>query len=139
MRAAERLALAENDQAFATGCRKAIERGQDSLYARLWTRKYFRSWWLNGKPFPDALQADTLYGQLWAFLLDFGLMADEAKLRSHLASEAKLNGSPFGLRIMRRADSANSRAKNPIQSSPDENPKRGITWFGRRAHSTGVV
>jgi non-lysosomal glucosylceramidase len=42
LRATERLALAENDRAFAAECRKAFERGQNSLYDRLWTGEYFR-------------------------------------------------------------------------------------------------
>lgn len=130
IRAGERLALVENDRAFGAECRKAFERGQDSLYDRLWTGEYFRSWWLDGKPFPDALQADTLYGQLWAFLLDLGLTADDAKLRSHLAIEAKLNGSPFGLRIMRRADLSNPNAENAIPSPRDEKPEArdNLVW-----------
>jgi len=118
MRAAERLAIAEGDQAFAFECRKAFDAGQRSLDEHLWAGAYFRSWWLAGKPFPDALHADTLYGQLWAFLLDLGLTADEAKLKSHLASEAELNGTSFGLRVMRRADPEHPEAENTVEWSP---------------------
>ena len=84
MLAAERLALAETDVPFAEKCRRTFDVGQRSLYEHLWTGQYFRSWWCAGKPFPDALHADTLYGQLWAFMLDLGLVADERKLKLHL-------------------------------------------------------
>ncbi len=118
MRAAERLALSEDDQPFAAECQRAFDTGQRSLYEHLWTGEYFRSWWLDGKPVPNALHADTLYGQVWAFLLDLELTADEAKLKSHLASEAKLNGSPYGLRVMRRADPEHPDDDNGVQWSP---------------------
>ncbi len=117
MRAAERLALVEGDSPFAARCRSAFETGRQSLTERLWTGEYFRSWWLASGSFPDALHADTLYGQFWAFLLDLGLLTDEAKLKSHLASESNLNGSAFGLRVMRHA--------NP---NTEASPRDNLVW-----------
>jgi uncharacterized protein (DUF608 family) len=117
MLAAERLAQVEGDAELARQYRQAFEAGQASLRQHLWTGAYFRSWWMAGKPYPDALHADTLYGQLWAFLLDLGLTADESQLKQHLAMEARLNSSPFGLKVMRRADPDHPDAEEAVPSA----------------------
>jgi uncharacterized protein (DUF608 family) len=117
MRAAERLAQVEGDADLARQYRQAFETGQASLREHLWTGAYFRSWWMEGKPYPDALHADTLYGQLWAFLLDLGLTADESQLKQHLEMEARLNSSPFGLKVMRRADPDHPGAEEAVPSA----------------------
>jgi non-lysosomal glucosylceramidase len=104
MLAAEKLAQIQNDADSAGKFRSAFETGQRILNENLWTGKYFRAWWSDGKAFPKALLADTLYGQLWASVLNLGLVADKSKLASHLTSEADLNKSRFGLRVMSGAD-----------------------------------
>ena len=137
MLAAEKLAQVKNDPESARKFRAAFETGQRSLDQNLWTGKYFRAWWSDDKAFPDALLADTLYGQLWASLLNLGLVTDKAKLASHLRSEAELNGSPFGLRIMSGADPKAHGVENtaapwtPDQPMPNDNliwPGGSIDW-----------
>ena len=103
MLAAEKIAQVEDASDLAQKYRSAFERGQNNIDTHFWTGNYFRSWWLDGKPYPDALHADTLYGQLWAYLLDLGPLVDQAKMKSHLESESQLSGSPYGLKVMRRA------------------------------------
>jgi hypothetical protein len=114
MLASEKLAGVQGEAELAERCRKAFEAGQQSLYQHFWTGDYFRSWWLAQKPSPDALHADTLYGQLWAFILDLGLTADAKRLAAHLYSESNVNSSPFGLKVMRREDPEHPEAENTV-------------------------
>jgi non-lysosomal glucosylceramidase len=130
MLAAEKVAQIENDSESVGKFRQAFETGQRSLDQNLWTGKYFRAWWSDGKAFPNALLADTLYGQLWASILDLGLVADKEKLASHLNSEAWLNGSQFGLRIMSASDpQASGSYKTPAPWQPDQPmPNDNLIW-----------
>ena len=130
MLAAEKLATVENDSVLAQTYRAAFQTGQESLYAHLWTGEYFRSWWLDGKKYPDALHADTLYGQLWAFILDLGLLTDVAKINSHLDSEERLNGSPFGLKVMRGANPSHPELESvvPAAGFSEPSPPDNMIW-----------
>ncbi|MGC2270964.1 MAG: GH116 family glycosyl-hydrolase, partial [Candidatus Sulfotelmatobacter sp.] len=127
MLAAGKLAQIENDPESVEKFLAAFETGQRSLDRNLWTGKYFRAWWSDGKPFPNALLADTLYGQLWASVLDLGPVTDKEKLASHLSGEAELNRSRFGLRIMSGADpqappfEAAAAPWEPGQPMPNDN------------------
>ncbi len=100
LRAAGRLAAVQGDQDFAEACRRSFELGVKALEEKLWTGRYFRSWWSADRKYPDALHADTLYGQIWSFLLGLGPLIDTAKISSHLRSEKEINSSPFGLKVM---------------------------------------
>jgi len=130
MAAAEKIATVERASDLATQYRSAYQTGQKSLYQHLWTGQYFRSWWLNNAKYPDALHADTLYGQLWAFLLDLGAVADEGKLRAHLQSEARMNGSPFGLKVMRGEDPDHPGEEEvqPLPGFSEPSPKDNMVW-----------
>jgi non-lysosomal glucosylceramidase len=127
--AANRLAEIENDQDSAAKFQLAYKDGQDGLNQRLWTGKYFRAWWSDRKPTANALLADTLYGQLWSSLLNLGQLTGKDKLLSHLASEANLNRSAFGLRVMTGAD---SQTFDPDRSTPWEPgqpfPNDNLIW-----------
>ena len=72
MLAAEKVAGIESDPENTRKFRSAFDAGQRSLDQKLWTGQYFRAWWSDDKAFPNALLADTLYGQLWASMLDLG-------------------------------------------------------------------
>ena len=100
MLAVEKMAQIEDDPEITRNVHAAFEAGRGTLDQKLWTGKFYRAWWSDGGFSPNALLADTLYGQLWAFVLNLGLVTDKEKLISHLRSEAELNGSPFGLRVM---------------------------------------
>ncbi len=131
MRAAGGLALAENDGAFAAECRTAFDRGQ-----KVWTvtSGLVSITAPGGVPMEASRtrsHADTLYGQLWALILDLGLVADENKLKSHLAHEQEeKNGSPFGLRVMRLADPDHPELENAIPVSPEAqpSPRDNLIW-----------
>lgn len=128
--AAEKLALVEDDEELAAQYRQAFAKGQQSLVEHLWTGHYFRSWWESDKSYPDALHADTLYGQLWAFILDLGLTADAQQLQAHLASEQQLNASPYGLKVMRRADPEHPERENavPVDGRSSPSPRDNLVW-----------
>jgi non-lysosomal glucosylceramidase len=130
MRAAEKLATVEGAPALAEEYKSAFERGQKSLYEHFWTGDYFRSWWMSGMDSPDALHADTLYGQLWAFILELGPVADEKKMEAHLNSEARINGSPFGLKVMRRADPGHPDMEDvvPLPGRSVPSPRDNMIW-----------
>ena len=83
----------------------------------------------NGK-FPDALHADTLYGELWARILGLGPTADEDRLRSHLAAEFSKNGSPFGLRVMQGTDRDDDQHPEVKAGHPpyENGPVNNIVW-----------
>jgi non-lysosomal glucosylceramidase len=130
MAAAAKIASAENDPDLARKYHAAFETGQKSLYEHFWTGQYFRSWWLSDKKYPDALHADSLYGQLWAFILDLGPLADEGKLRAHLDSEAHISDSPFGLKVMRRADPDHPADEDaiPVAGLSVPSPRDNAVW-----------
>jgi len=129
MRAAEKIAQVESDEGLAKQYRAAFERGSASLGEHLWTGEYYRAWWMDGVAYPDALHADTLYGQLWAYLLDLGPLVDESKLQQHLRAESKLNASPFGLKVMRRADPNHPETESriPDPKKPDS-ARDNLVW-----------
>ena len=148
MLAAEKLAQIQNDEGSAGKFRTAFEAGQRSLEQNLWTGKYFRAWWSEGKAVPNALLADTLYGQLWASVLNLGLVTDKEKLLSHLKSEAELNRNPFGLRVMSGADSRDPGNENtstpwePGQPMPNDDliwPAGSLDWSSLKIYLGGNV
>jgi len=128
--AAERLAAVEGDDALAQRCRDNVAAARKALAERLWTGDHFRSWWMKNADFPDALHADTLYGELWARILGLGPTTDEDRLRSHLAAEFTGNGSPFGLRVMQGTDCDDDRHPEvKAGHAPYENaPINNIVW-----------
>ena len=98
--AGRRLAAVAGDETFAAACDAAGAAGREALYRHLWTGQHFRAWWMAAADYPDAVHADTLYGQLWAKILGLGDLAAPADLRSHLRRERELNASPYGLKVM---------------------------------------
>ena len=97
MRAAERLADIQGDPDFAARCRENAGRAREALVRRLWTGEHFRHFWSANGNTRDAPHSDALYGQLWAGILGLGLLAEPEMMRSHLAAERRINGSPYGL------------------------------------------
>jgi len=114
--AAEKLAAVQGDTDFAGHCRENVESARKALNDRLWTGEHFRSWWMKDGGHPDALHADTLYGELWARILGLECTDDEDKIRRHLAAELEKNGSPFGLKVMRGT------------ASREDGPVNNIVW-----------
>ena len=130
MLAGERLARLEGDAETADACRANYESARAALDEMLWTGRYFRSWWMADGSHPDALHADALYGQLWAFLLGLGPIADLDKMRSHLACEMRMNGSPFGLLVTQGAGRDRDRYPEPMPKTRpgEEGPRDYLVW-----------
>jgi non-lysosomal glucosylceramidase len=148
MLAAEKVAQIESDLENARMFRAAFDTGERSLDQNLWTGKYFRAWWSDGNAYPNALLADTLYGQLWASILGLGPVTDKEKLASHLKSEAELNGSAFGLRVMSGSDPQAPRVETttspwePTQPMPNDNliwPGGSLDWSSLKIYLGGNV
>jgi non-lysosomal glucosylceramidase len=148
MLAAEKAAQIENDTESARNFRAAFETGQRSLDQNLWMGKYFRAWWSDAKAFPNALLADTLYGQLWASILDLGWVTEKEKLSSHLSAEAELNQSRFGLRIMSGAEPQSPRFEatttpwEPNQRMPNDDliwPAGSLDWSSLKMYLGGDI
>ena len=95
--AAEKLAAIQGDDAFAARCRQNVAAAREALDEHLWTGEHFRHYWSANGNTRDAPHTDALYGQLWADILGLGLTTDPDRLRSHLAAEQRLNGSPHGM------------------------------------------
>jgi non-lysosomal glucosylceramidase len=126
--AGERMAEVEGDGASALACREAFGAGRRAVDEKLWTGRFYRSIWMRGGGIPDSLHTDTLYGQLWADILDLGHLADPARLRSHLALEAEVNPTPFGLKVFEvDADRPTCRIVEPGRMPDHRNGPRDAT------------
>ena len=69
----------------------AFQRGQDALEKRLWTGQYYRDYWASDMPQSDLIQADHLFGQLYAHVLDLGTLAPEEQIASSLDAALRYN------------------------------------------------
>lgn len=127
--AANKIAQIELDRDSSSTFSAALAVGERSFIQYFWTGKYFRAWWSDGQKFPDAVLADTLYGQLWASLLNLGLVTDKDKLTSHLRSEGELNRNQFGLRVLSGADLNGTDEGSSTPWTPGQQlPRDNIIW-----------
>jgi hypothetical protein len=100
IQAAMELAKAKGDTEFEKRCRENLEVAGKTLIERLWTGKYFKCWWTEGAGDDGQIHIDTLYGQLWCYLLGLGDLTDPDYMRSHLLTEEQAADSPFGLQVI---------------------------------------
>lgn len=130
LKAAERLAVVFDGGEFAESCRNAFVAAQESVKEHFWTGEYYRSWWLKEGAYPDALHADTLYGQLWAEILDLERLVEPEDLRSHLLCEQRKNASPFGLKVMQGTDRDDDRHPEIARGTSlyDDGPVNSLVW-----------
>lgn len=110
--ATRKLAIIQNDDSISFECSKYIDLGRQALNRKLWNGKNILAWWMKNGNYPNAIQSDVLYGQLWSDILGLGNTISEHKIRSELKTELKRNGSPFGLKIMRGAGHNNETAND---------------------------
>ena len=123
------IAKLEDDNEFAEVCLAGFERGKNTLMNNLWTGKFFRCWWNDGKPEENYIHVDTLYGQLWSNILGFGSLIDEDVMIKHLKAEVKYADSPYGLQVILDTD----KKRNLMPQSP---PKPGeVSGYYRYPHS----
>jgi uncharacterized protein (DUF608 family) len=129
--AAEKCTETQGDGAFAETCRNARESATDALHEHLWNGEFYLAYKNMGVE-ETNLMSDTLYGQLWAFVLDLGLLVDKEKLLSHLASEQRINGTAFGLKVMDVEGRPSDALKDTIILPKDykDLPRDEIVWEG---------
>jgi uncharacterized protein (DUF608 family) len=96
---AREMARLNGDQEFSDRMQGLLDEARGLVDERFWTGEFYRAWWNAGGDHPDAIQSDTLYGQLWASLLDLGFLAPPQKVKAQLASEERLTDTPFGLQV----------------------------------------
>jgi len=88
------------DTAYVAQLQQAYETGINALYQNLWNGKYFRAFG-GANITAEAVMADSLYGQVWAFTLGLGNITDTQNLLAHLMNgELEHNDSPYGLLVM---------------------------------------
>lgn len=98
--AGEILADKAGNHTFVAEIQKAKETGVHQLDKLLWTGTHYRSFWCaNGHHSLQALQSDSLYGQLWATMLGLNTSTNATKLVSHLKTEREWNLTPYGIRF----------------------------------------
>lgn len=100
MQAAAALADAKGDKAFADECRQSFDTGQEVLMKNLWNGEHFRCWWNKEGPLENKLHVDSLYGQLWGYLLGLDDIVPRDALLSHLQAEVRYADSPYGLQVI---------------------------------------
>ncbi|MCX6927895.1 MAG: GH116 family glycosyl-hydrolase, partial [Verrucomicrobia bacterium] len=100
LRATGKLAESQGDPGFVQLCRAGYESGARRADELLWNGHYYRAWWMEKGGYPEALHADTLYGQVWASVLGLGWLTDPARAQAHLAAEREHCASPYGLKVM---------------------------------------
>jgi len=100
MKAAQKLAQVMNDQDLEKICADSYSRVKKAFDKNMWNGAYYNAYWNNGEKC-NAIHADTLYGQLWAYIVGLGEILDHDKIISHLENEQNLCGSPYGLKVMR--------------------------------------
>jgi len=79
------MASLNGDREFADRTQGLLDEARGLVDERFWTGKFYRAWWNADGRHPDAIQSDTLYGQLWASLLDLGPLVPPQKMKSQLA------------------------------------------------------
>ncbi|RAP78548.1 GH116 family glycosyl-hydrolase [Paenibacillus montanisoli] len=129
IKAVQKLAEIHGDKELETICQENSVSSQQQFYEKFWTGDYFRSWWMNKENYPDALHSDTLYGQLWSFLLGLGPVLDSEKMKSHLNWEMKKNNSEFGLKVMQGDGRDNDSYPDPMPELIGSNgPRDNLVW-----------
>jgi non-lysosomal glucosylceramidase len=115
LRAGREIATVVNDPAVVQQCDTAFSVGQAAMQTLLWnsTYQYYRAY-TGG----EAVQGDSLYGQMVSSYLGFGPLVDVAQLVSHIAAEEKYNGNPFGYTVVTGRNTQPPLTSETLFSSP---------------------
>ena len=119
---AREIARLNGDQEYADRMQGLLAEARGLVDERFWTGDFYRAWWNANGNHPDAIQSDTLYGQLWASLLDLGPLVPPQKMKSQLASEKRLTDTPFGLQVL------TGRQPSPYLWDDTIWPAASMTW-----------
>ena len=92
--------LSQSNQTFVDEIEKALKLGVEKLDELLWTGTHYRSFWCkNGKYSANALQGDSLYGQMWAMMVGLDTGVNVTRLKSHVQTEKAWNWTPYGIQF----------------------------------------
>ena len=116
MRAAMEMARAMKDSATYDAAAASFALGQKTLQATLWHADgaYYRSYYNVKNTSEVALFADALYAQVVSNTLGLGLLLPAEQMRAHLAAEAALNDSPYGLIVQTGREPQSNQQDNAI-------------------------
>ncbi|MEZ4701638.1 MAG: GH116 family glycosyl-hydrolase [Rhodothermales bacterium] len=141
--AAVQLATLAGDTAFAATLRDLVKQGAAAFDTAFWTGEHYRAWHTAGEPATDALQADTLYGLLWCYMLDLDPVIDPERARRHLRAETRANGTPYGAMAMRGAggDEDGLSPERPYQflAAGRGGPTDSVVWQAATYNSAALA
>ena len=125
--AVEKSAKLQGDPYFADQCQAARKSARKAMEKLLWNGKFYLAHKNLGKE-QETLMSDTLYGQLWAFILDLGLLTDKDRMLSRLASEQEINGTRFGLKVIHTKGRQPDALPGMLIPEDREKPRDEIVW-----------
>ncbi len=98
LRAGERMARQQQDQAFARRCRQWFRRAAAAMETKLWAGAYYLAARRDDGSTDEACTASQLNGQWYAHLLGLGYVLPEARVKPAVRTMLALNGqaSRFG-------------------------------------------
>ncbi|MFI3212943.1 MAG: GH116 family glycosyl-hydrolase [Eubacteriales bacterium] len=94
------LAKINGDTSIIPRCEEAFNRGKAAVEERFYNGSYYGAWWDQEGEQTTALHADSLYGQLWAFVLNLGVTTEKEHISSHFVQEYLHNNTPNGLTLL---------------------------------------
>ena len=130
MEAALALAQLKNDQELTKRCRANLEAARNSMMKYLWNGEYFGCWWSKDNPENTYVHTDTLYGQLWSYLLGFSHIINPEAMRSHLRAEEQYADTPYGLKVI--VDTSKGSNSDGRDMHDTVWPVASITWTGMK-------
>ena len=137
LKAGIELATAVGDNATVALAQAAYTDGVAAVMSTLWNAKggYFQGF----TGVPTAIHADCLYGQVLSLYMGLGWHVPQAMIASHLASELKTNGNPYGLQVVTGRPTATpqplpegSAAVSVIGGGDQLSPRQRAVTKGRR-------
>ena len=99
--ATERMAAFVGDAEMASNASAWLTRGRNATTALLWdaTAGHFRGFWCERGKITANAMADSLYGVLWAAVLDLDLGLDRSLYIRHQASVWERAATPWGIKF----------------------------------------
>jgi len=100
LKAAIKLAEVMEEPEFALACEENFQKSREVLIDKMWNGQHFLAWYQENGNHPQTIMTDVLYGQLWAKILDLGLLVEKSKMEKQLLQEKMVNDTPYGLKVM---------------------------------------
>lgn len=132
LRACMELAQIMNDNTTYNTCYQSYNLAVQRIDEMLWysdsvNTGYFLAY--TGGQGEKAIFADALYGQVLAFTYGIGLLYNSSAMQKHLASEARLADTPYGLRMLTGRHPLNNSVDNAIWMGGSQDWSVLNLWF----------